>query len=91
MVVSDSFNIDEDNYKNNDTINSSVEQTFGIFDENNNIENEFDNVDDVDENDVIDEDIDCDDGPTQRDKKKFIYQILSMVVVFIYVIFLKML
>ena len=70
MIVSDSFNIDEDNYKNNDTINSSVEQTFGIFDENNNIENEFDNVDDVDENDVIDEDIDCDDGPTQRDKKK---------------------
>ena len=70
IIENDIVNIDEDNNINNGYINSSIEQTFGIFDENNNIENEFDNVDDVDENDVIDEDIDCDDGPTQRDKKK---------------------
>ena len=67
-------NIDEvhNNNNNNDNINSSyTEQTFGIFDNNNNIENEFDNVDDVDENNNNDEgDIDCDDGPTSRDKRK---------------------
>jgi len=70
MIENDILNIDEDNNNNNDIINSSFEQTFGIFDENNNIENEFDNVDDVDENNIVDEDIDCDDGPTPRDKKK---------------------
>jgi hypothetical protein len=34
IIESDIVNIDEDNKNNNDTINSSFEQTYGIFDEN---------------------------------------------------------
>jgi hypothetical protein len=71
MIVDETIDIVEEDCNDNDDINANIAQTFGIFDESNNIENEFDNVDELDENVNVNEDNDDnDDGPTARDKRK---------------------
>ena len=71
MIVDETIDFVEEDCNDNDDINANIAQTFGIFDESNNIENEFDNVDELDENVNVNEDNDDnDDGPTARDKRK---------------------